>query len=267
MSLHPVIGAIIENKREEIDHLKMIVGIETLREAAQKSKAARRPLVKALLGGGAGMKVIAEVKRSSPTRCFRPVGFDPVGIAKGYESAGAVAVSVLTESRFFSGSASYVPMVRAAMSLPVLRKDFIVDRWQVAESAALGADAVLLMAVNFPDTASLAPLYQDALDYGLEALVEIHSEKDWELVKPLKPKLVGINNRDFLSSELDVDIQTSARIAPLLPEDVAIVSESGISRREEMAQLLKSGVHGFLIGSSLMQEEDPGEELRKLLGG
>ncbi|HEB71397.1 MAG TPA: indole-3-glycerol-phosphate synthase [Nitrospirae bacterium] len=266
MTINPTFLKILEYKRLEVERLKSVFPLETLRKAAVK-QGAKRSLRAALTDSGEDIRIIAEIKRSSPSACFKPVEFDPEGIAKSYESAGAVALSVLTEARFFSGNSAYVPLIRYATSLPVLRKDFIVDIWQVVESAALGADAILLMAVNFRDTEAIEPLYKEAIELGLAPLVEIHSEKEWRMVEPLKPAIVGINNRDFLSLDLKVDIGTTVALAPLLPSGVAVVSESGISTREDIERLKNCGVHGFLVGSSLMKADDPGKALKKLIAG
>jgi len=264
MAINQTLLKILEHKKMEVERLKSIFPLETLRKAAVK-QGAKRSLRAALMGQSADVKIIAEIKRSSPSACFKPVEFDPVGIAKSYESAGAIALSVLTEARFFSGNSAYVPLIRDATRLPVLRKDFIVDIWQVVESAALGADAVLLMAVNFRDTEAIEPLYNEAIELGLEPLIEIHSEKEWRMVEPLNPAIVGINNRDFMAPDLKVDIGTTVAIAPLLPSTAVIVSESGISTREDIERLRNCGVHGFLVGSSLMKEDDPGKALKKLI--
>ena len=266
MTINPTLLKILDYKRLEVERLKNIFPIETLRDAAAKH-GERRSLRVALMDQSPGLKIIAEIKRASPSACFKPTGFDPVGIAKSYESAGAVALSVLTEARFFSGNSAYVPLIRDAVRLPVLRKDFIFDLWQVVESAALGADAVLLMAVNFRDTGAIEPLYKEAIELGLEPLVEIHSEEEWRMVEPLGPMIVGINNRDFLSPDLTIDIGTTETIAPLLPPGVVVVSESGISTREEIERLQNRGVHGFLVGSSLMKQDDPGKALGRLIAG
>lgn len=266
MTINPTLLKILEHKRLEVDRLKSIIPIETLRDAAAKH-GPRRSLRAALMDQSPDVKIIAEIKRSSPSACFKPIGFDPVGIAKSYESAGAAALSVLTEPRFFSGNSTYVPLIKDAVRLPVLRKDFILDQWQVVESAALGADAVLLMAINFKDTGAIEPLYKEAVELGLEPLVEIHSEKEWKMVEPLDPMIIGINNRDFMAPDLRVDIGTTMTIAPLLPPGAVIVSESGISNRDDIELLQNHGVHGFLVGSSLMKEDDPGEALKRLLAG
>lgn len=265
MELNPAITAILDHKKAEVECMKRVTPSAALLEAAA-ANGPSRSLAKAVTAQSKYPKIIAEIKRSSPSHAFRPVGFNPVEIARAYEAAGAVAISTLTDARYFSGSASYVPLVRQAVSLPVLRKDFIIDKWQVAESAALGADAVLVMAVCFPGYDEMAEVFAEVERLGMEALVEIHSPEEWKKVKPLGPKLVGINNRDFTSPGLEMDLKTTISLAPALPEDVAVVSESGIGSREDIESLQAHGVDAFLIGSSLMREDDPGAALRKLTG-
>ncbi len=262
--MNPLLKNILDNKREEVDHLKRVYSEDALLDAARKI-GDRRSLAGAIKHGEKKPRVIAEIKRSSPTKMLKPTRFDPKAIAISYESGGASALSVLTDARFFCGHSAYIPIVRAAVSIPVLRKDFVIDKYQISEAAALGADAILLMALNFEDTDALGELYHHALSLGLEVLLEIHSQKEWEKVEPLHPKLVGINNRDFLSPKLAVDIMTTIRLAPQLPADVVIVSESGISSAEDISKLSAAGARGFLIGSAFMAHDDPGACLARLI--
>lgn len=266
MSLSPALKAILDHKKEETRHAQKLVPEADLIRIAQKRRGDFRSLRNALANKGDAPGIIAEIKRASPLTMFKPTGFHPARIARGYENAGASAISVITEARFFCGSPLYVPVVREAVSIPVLRKDFIIGRWQVAQTAALGADAILLMTVNFDDHAEFADLYRFALELGLEPLVEIHSGEEWEAVRYLKPQLVGVNNRDFRSPNLAVDTQTTARIAPLIAGEALVVSESGIASAEDMMRISRDGADGFLIGSRLMREEDPGAELARLVG-
>ncbi len=263
MPLHPILTSILDNKREEVGYLKSLIPEVVIREKASL-RAPCRSLRDAVGAGNGGVKVIAEIKRSTPTVMLRATSFDPVKIAKSYEAGGAVALSVLTDARFFSGHSLYVPMTRDQVSIPVLRKEFIIDSWQVVETAALGADAILLMAVCLTDD-QLAEYFELAQELGLEPLVEIHNEKEWERVKKLGPKLVGINNRDFLSKNLDVDIDATLRLAPVLPNDVTVISESGVSTADDLRKLIKAGADGFLIGTAFMKEDYPGAALAKLL--
>ena len=266
MSVNPVLKAILDHKRDETRHAQKLVSETGLIRVAEKRRGDFRSLHGALANKGATPGIIAEIKRASPSTMFKPAGFDPARIARGYEEAGASALSVITEARFFCGSPLYVPIAREAVSIPVLRKDFIISRWQVAESAALGADAILLMTVNFAGQAQFEDLYRFAVELGLEPLVEIHSREEWEAVRGLKPKLVGVNNRDFRSPGLAVDMETTARIAPLIAGKALVVSESGIASAEDMIRISRAGADGFLIGSRLMREEYPGAELARLIG-
>ena len=267
MSANPVIETILAHKRAEVEAMRRRFPEEALRAIARERQGPRRSLIATLAAETPRFKVIAEVKRATPSKMLRSTGFDPVAVAEGYETSGAVGLSVLTDARFFAGAAEYAPLIREATGLPVLRKDFIIDRWQVAHTAALGADALLLMAVNFPNTQALEPLYRDALELGMEPLVEIHDWRDWELVRPLAPRLVGINNRDFRSADLAVDIHATLHLAPLLPEETLIVSESGVGTSAQMDLLRRGGADGFLIGSALMEKENPGAALAALLAG
>ncbi|MBI4666149.1 MAG: indole-3-glycerol-phosphate synthase [Nitrospinae bacterium] len=263
--VHPILNSILAHKREELRFGKAMVSEEELLFAAERKGQKPRSLYSVLTAPGGKVRIIAEIKRSSPSAMIKPTGFDPARIAQAYETAGACAISVLTDARFFCGAPVYVPMAREAVSLPVLRKDFILDRWQLAETAALGADAVLLMVANFQDVSAFESLYHRALELNLEPLVEIHSEKEWERISHLKPRLVGVNNRDFMSPTLAVDSGTALRIAPLLPDDVAVVSESGISSPEQIRRAMEAGVDGFLIGSHFMKQENPGKALHELI--
>ncbi len=266
MSVSPVLKAILDHKREETRHAQKLVSEADLIRAAEHRRGDFRSLHGALANKGEAPGIIAEIKRASPSTMFKPAGFDPARIARDYEKAGASALSVITEARFFCGSPLYVPIVREGVSVPVLRKDFIIGRWQVAQTAALGADAILLMTVNFDDHARFEDLYRFAVELGLEPLVEIHSREEWEAVRGLKPKLVGVNNRDFRSPALTVDMETTTSLAPLIAGEAIVVSESGIASAEDIVRLARAGAGGFLIGSRFMREDNPGAALEKLIG-
>ncbi len=262
VALNRALTSIVENKKNEVRVTKRIYSKEMLIDSIDPN-AIPRSLFGALKREGR-INVIAEIKRSSPSVMLKPSKFNPAAIARSYEKAGAVAISVLTDSRFFCGAPVYVPIVREAVNIPVLRKEFIVDPWQLYETAALGADAVLLMPVALSGPQEVADLYHLALELEIEPLVEIHSLADWEMVEGLKPKIIGINNRDFLSPDLKIDIGTTERVAPYLPKKSAIVSESGVSTAGDVAWLSRH-VDAFLIGSAFMGNDDPGNELNSLL--
>ncbi len=226
---------------------------------------AHRPFREALLGRpGAGRRIIAEVKRRSPSRGAIQPAADPVAVARAYEAGGAAAISVLTDARYFGGSLRDLEAVRAAVALPVLRKDFIIDPYQLAESALAGADAVLLIARALPGD-RLRQLLDEATGLGLEALVEVHDEAELAAASAAGATVIGINNRDLASFAVDLDI--TRRLAPLAPAGAVVVSESGITGPDDLAALEAAGAHAFLVGESLMRAADPAAALRALRGG
>ena len=263
MALNRAIEKIIEHKTEEVAQSKRLYSEQYLVEVAADNVSSLS-LTTSLKKTDGPVNVIAEIKRASPSAMLMPTEFDPVAIARSYEKGGAAAISVLTDTRFFCGSPLYVPLVKQAVSIPVLRKEFIIDKWQLAESAALGADAVLLMAVLFESGDQIGELYYYAQELGLDVLMEIHTEGEWRKVEPLKPKLVGVNNREFLSPDLAVDLATTKKIAPILPADVTVVCESGISGADDIRRL-KEYANAFLIGSLFMKDKDPGAAFSKIL--
>jgi indole-3-glycerol phosphate synthase len=209
-------------------------------------------------------RVIAEVKKASPSRGVIRMNFEPVAIARTYAANGAAALSVLTDEKYFQGQLAFLAAISAAVSLPLLRKDFIIDGYQVYESRGARADAILLIVAALEDR-QLADLLHLTHDLGMVALLEVHSAEEVERVLPLRPQLIGINNRDLRTFQ--TDIETTLRLLPLIPPDVVVVSESGIHTAAEMARLRDRGVQAFLIGESLMRAPDPGLKLRELLYG
>lgn len=205
--------------------------------------------------------VIAEVKKASPSKGVIRADFDPVAIATSYEKAGAAAISVLTDERFFQGSCAYLRAVREAVALPVLRKDFIIDTLQVEQTAHLGADAMLLIAAALED-AQLAELMAAAAQFGIEPLVEVHNGAELQRVLRLSPRVIGINNRDLAT--FTCDIQTTLNLIPGIPSDTIVVSESGIGGADDTACLRRAGVRAVLVGESLMRRDDPAPLIREL---
>jgi indole-3-glycerol phosphate synthase len=216
----------------------------------------------AALSRSDAVNIIAECKRRSPSRGVLQRVYDPVATARTYAAAGAAAVSVLTEPAFFDGALDHLRAVRAAVSLPLLRKDFVIDEYQLLEARAAGADAVLLIVAALDD-AVLQRLHRAAEDLGLAVLVEIHD--DTELARALScgARIVGVNNRNLRT--LSVDVRASERLAPALPASVVAVSESGLGTAGEVARLRAAGYQAFLVGEHLMTSEAPAEVLTALL--
>jgi indole-3-glycerol phosphate synthase len=242
-----VLERIIASKRTELLTEKRQV---PMRRAIELASSAPPPhSFGAALRTPGRINVIAEVKRASPSRGEIRRSADPPAVARAYARAGAAAISVLTDERFFLGSPQHLEQVRAAVSLPLLRKDFLFDEYQIYRSRAHGADAVLLIARSL----------------HMEALVEVHDEDELGRALDCGATIVGVNNRDL--GNLTVSIDTSLRLAPLLPPTVLRVSESGIEGRADIDRLRDAGYEAFLVGERLMREEDPGAALTALLGG
>ncbi len=205
--------------------------------------------------------VIAEIKKASPSKGVIREDFQPGNIAHSYENGGATCLSVLTDEDFFQGADVYLKEARAVTQLPVIRKDFIVDEYQVIESRVMGADCILLIAAAL-DFSQLRDLNQLAHKIGMDVLVEVHNEMELERVLTLPNRMIGINNRDLHSFKVSLD--TTYRMLDRIPTDKLVVSESGINTRDDVNSMLNKGVYGFLVGESLMRAEDPGNQLREL---
>jgi len=208
--------------------------------------------------------VIAEIKKASPSKGLIRADFDPVSLAKDYSAAGATCLSVLTDEKFFQGNNDYLQQARAACSLPVLRKDFMVDPYQITESRWLGADCILLIVAAL-EQEQLKNLAECAHELGMDILVEVHNENELEIGLELGTGLIGINNRDLHSFK--TDLNTTYRLLPLIPKDILVVTESGINSREDITAMQQQGVFGYLIGETFMRAENPGEKLSELVFG
>lgn len=252
---------ILDHKRIEIERL--LPRAEHLRAAALQRNDFRG-FRAALDRGEDRLGLIAEVKRASPSAGNIVEEFDPAAIAQEYESAGANAVSVLSDERFFKGSLSYVTRVRQSISLPVLRKDFILHAAQIWESSCAGADAVLLIVAAL-EQEQLAALYQVAHTALLDVLVEVHTLEELERALELDAKIIGINNRDLTTFK--VDLATTERLSEEVPEDVLLVSESGIRTAADTRRLMGCGTNAILVGESLMRSDCKAELVRELVGG
>ncbi len=232
-------------------------------EAAARAADRPRDFVDALHKASArGYGLIAEIKKASPSRGLIRADFDPAALATAYAAGGAACLSVLTDGPSFQGDDSYLALARDAVTLPVLRKDFLYDPWQVVESRALGADCILIILASVTD-AQAAELEDAAIAWGMAALIEVHTAEELERVKLLKSPLVGINNRDL--NTFGVDLDTTKRLARSVPGDRVIVSESGFATRADLGQVARYGVRAFLVGETLMREPNVEAATRELL--
>lgn len=204
--------------------------------------------------------VIAEIKKASPSKGVIRPDFDPAAIARSYAQHGATCLSVLTDVDFFQGADAYLQQAREACTLPVIRKDFMVDPWQIIESRAIGADCILLIAAALDDD-TLRQLHDTALDVGLDVLIEVHNEQELQRVLPLDSRLIGINNRDLHSFE--VSLQTTLDLLPQCAGRL-VLTESGILEPEDVALMKQHDVHGFLVGEAFMRAADPGVRMAEL---
>jgi indole-3-glycerol phosphate synthase len=233
-------------------------------ELERKARAAPPPRdFRAALERGPGVQIIAEVKKASPSAGVMKADFDPAAVARLYEQHGAACVSVLTDGPFFHGSLADLAAVRAAVDLPILRKDFILDRIQLLEARAAGADAVLLIAEALDDEA-LSGLHRQAAELGLQALVELYDRDNLPRVLAAGSRLIGVNNRDLRTFE--TRLEHTLELAAKMPSDVCLVSESGVRTRADVERLQTAGVRAVLIGETLMRAPDVGAKLRELRG-
>ena len=258
-----ILDKILVHKRGEVEARKQEVSqasLEKVAAAAPETKGFRA----ALTAPCETFRVIAEVKKASPSKGIIREDFDPVDIAQAYERGGARALSVLTDQKYFQGHLDYLRAIRAAVGLPILRKDFVIDPYQIWEARAAGADAILLIVGAFSDDVLLAALAQQAEALGLDVLWEVHDGDELARLLPLQPAVVGINNRDLRTFE--VSLETTQGLLPQLPEEAVSVSESGFVRRSELQMLKDWGVDAFLIGESLMRAPDPAVALKELVG-
>ena len=260
-----LLNEIVERKRQRVEAAKDVVSFDQMFAKAAKTRFRATPhaLLNALLGSE-GINVIAEFKRRSPSKGIIRAGADPVRIAQSYKAGGAKAISVLTEEDYFDGSLEDLRTVRKAVDLPVLRKDFIIDEYQLYEAAAVEADAVLLI-VGALDDASLLQFRKLAEEeLGMDALVEVHNETELKRATACGAKLVGVNNRDLRTFE--VSLETSLELSAAAHPDAVLVSESGLQSAADLRQLRDVGYRGLLIGELLMRAERPDEALKSLMG-
>lgn len=256
-----ILDKIVATKRDEILRAKSLRAEAELRAAIADAPPVR-DFFHVLAGGGA-IKLIAEVKKASPSKGLIREDFHPVEIAEAYEANGASCISVLTDRQYFQGSLEYLRDVRQAVSVPVLRKDFILDTYQLLEARAAGADAVLLIAECLDDC-NLRKLHNETIELGMTPLVEFYEPENLTRVFDAGATLIGVNNRDLRTFE--VDLQHTIRMREQIPDECVLVGESGIHSREDAERLESAGVDAILVGEHLMSQPDIGAAVRKLLG-
>jgi indole-3-glycerol phosphate synthase len=259
--LATILDDIVEKKREEISRAKKSVSSETLREQLREAPSVRDFF--APLAAGGPIKLIAEVKKASPSKGVIRKDFDPVQTAIAYEAAGASCLSVLTDAPFFQGSLEYLRQIRAAVKLPLLRKDFILDSYQLLEARAAGADAVLLIAECLDDC-NLRKLHNETLELGMTPLVEFYDPENLPRVLAAGAQLIGVNNRDLRT--FVTDLEHTIRLREQIPLDAVLVGESGIHTRADVLRLQEAGVDAMLVGESLMAQDNISDAVRILMG-
>lgn len=259
-----VLDEILAHKRAEVERRKHGRPLAELRERAARQPAPRGFIdalgTRAVAGEPA---VIAELKKASPSRGVIRESFDPAAIARSYQAAGAACLSVLTDERYFQGSDAHLRSARQAVDLPVLRKDFNVDAYQLYEARALGADCILLIASAL-NSRQLAALAETATGLGLDVLIEVHNRRELQSALTLNPRLIGINNRNLKTFE--TNLQTTFDLLDGIPDNVLVVTESGINTRSHVLAMLDRNVRAFLVGEAFMRADDPGAALRGLFG-
>jgi len=262
MDTPDILKRILTRKREEVLERKAKISETDMRTRATEQPATRDfyNAIRACIDDGRPA-VIAEIKKASPSKGILRDPFDPPGIAESYVAGGAACLSVLTDNDFFQGSDADLQAARNACSLPVLRKDFIIDPYQVHETCVLGADCMLLIAAALSDM-QMQELAWSAIELGLDVLVEVHDREELERGLMLRTPLIGINNRDLHT--FHTDIQTTIGLLPDVFHDRTVVAESGIHNREDVALLRRHGVNAYLVGEAFMSADDPGARLAEL---
>lgn len=265
MTAPDILKKIVEHKRQEVAAAKAQLPMARLMDRLSQVEDQPRGFIRALeaMAGSGGTAVIAEVKKGSPSKGIIRADFDPLEIAETYQNHGASCLSVLTDERFFMGHLNYLGLIREQVGLPLLRKDFICDPYQIVEARAFGADAVLLIAAML-DLGELREFSAVAREMRLDVLLEVHDEVELERALQTDCRLIGINNRSLHT--FVTDLATTERLAPLVPAERMVVAESGINCRADVVRLQRAGARAFLVGESLMREADIGAKLLELMG-
>ncbi|MFN6323512.1 MAG: indole-3-glycerol phosphate synthase TrpC [Burkholderiales bacterium] len=257
-----ILERILAVKKDEVQQAKKQFSWADLQEQSRQASPCRG-FAQALLTRAAESKpaVIAEIKKASPSKGVLREQFEPATIAHGYEQAGAACLSILTDRQFFQGSPDDLQAARQACGLPVIRKDFLIDVYQVAQARAMQADAILLIVAALSD-AQMNEMEAAALSFGLDVLVEVHDGAELERALKLKTPLLGINNRNLRTFE--TRLETTLNLLGQIPPQRMVITESGIAKRDDVQKMLDAGVYGFLVGEAFMRAPDPGAELKRL---
>jgi indole-3-glycerol phosphate synthase len=252
---------ICAHKREEVAQRKAATGLSELQRRASEQSPPRG--FRRALDIAPGYGLIAEIKKASPSKGLIRADFDPPAHARAYERGGAACLSVLTDERYFQGADAYLVAARAACSLPVLRKDFMVDPWQVAEARAIGADAILIIVAALSDQ-QMAEIEAAAIEHGMDALIEVHDAAELDRALKLRSRLIGVNNRDL--RDFSVDFARTYELVGRAPEGCTFVAESGLTTHADLVAMAEHGVRCFLVGEALMRQADVEAATRELLG-